>query len=223
MRERLGTAAVGLIVVASLTGGLCAAERDRRGRVPASQRAAELRLPAKAPDGRWHNPVEGIRWEEGRRKVGVELSALPERGPLRCRLRVLPGTAAAGKPVLEVRVSNPTSSPVTVEGHTDAIDDVTFILRGPDDKVVSSFCYALVRSDIRAEEEPPPHYVVRPGEVLTAPIHLSVAADHGYRPLRPGRYTIEAVFQCAGGQARLGHEQGLVSRSERLPVLVGPR
>jgi hypothetical protein len=113
-----------------------------------------------------------------------------------------------------VRVVNPSDAAVTLRGYTTLIDHVTFILRDPEGAAVSSFCYATVRSP-RSYEAPPP-FVFRPGDEQADTLYLTVAADHGFRPLRPGRYTIQAVFTGATDD-----EGEIVARSDALPVLVG--
>ncbi len=184
--------------------------------------AVRTRTPAGVPDpwltaepkaGGWHDPADGTRWEEERRRVGVELAGRPARGPIRCRLRVAAG--AADRPMLEASASNPSAAPVAVRGGPGLLDHITFVLHGPGDEAVSSFCYALVRSPV-SQEEPPP-LVIAPGADVAENPHLSVAADHGHRPLVPGRYCVEAVFAGLG----LPGGDPLLARSGRVPIRVG--
>ena len=196
---------VGLLI---LIGVVAVRERNRT-RPP----EPELELPSEPPVGNWADPEAGARWEEERRRIGAEMSGRVDHAPLHCRLRVVPGPA--GKPELEVAVANPSDAPVTVRQCTTVLDYVTFVLHGPDDEVVSSFCYATVRSPKGVEEWP--DRVIAPGEELTDTTYLSVAADHGFQPLRPGRYWLEAVFQGEAGAPDGGE---LLSHSNRLPIRV---
>jgi hypothetical protein len=200
-----------LILVGLLTqiGILAMLERNR---VRSSR--PELELPADPPVGHWADPESGARWEEERRRIGTEMSGRADNGPLRCRLRVVPWTTA-GRRELEVALTNTSDVPVTVRQYTDLLDHVTFVFHGPADEVVSSFCYATVRSPRGVEEWP--DRVIEPGEEQTSTIYLSVAADHGFQPLRPGRYWLAAVFQGVVGAPGGGE---FLSHSARVPIRV---
>jgi hypothetical protein len=210
-------------LVRSLRAAYVAAQRGDdtirgRGRARTSIPEPELRLPSGPPPGHWTDPVEGSRWEERRRRIGEELSGRSESGPFLCRLRRAPGATGSGKPDLEVEVRNASDARVVLRDFTELLDHLTFILRGPGGEVVSSFCYVDVRSGLRLGS--PPAVVFGPGEVRVDPIYLSVAANHGYRPLRPGRYSIEAVFDAVTGEGA-GRGRRVLARSDQLPVFVG--
>jgi hypothetical protein len=197
---------VGLL---GLIGVLAILERNRvRSPRP------KLELPADPPTGHWADPAAGARWEEERRRIGAEISGRADNGPLHCRLRVAPRSAAE-RPELEVALTNTSDAPVTVRQYTNLLDHVTFVFHGSDDEVVSSFCYATVRSPKGVEDWP--DGVIEPGEEQTGTIYLSVAADHGFQPLRPGRYWLEAVFRAAAGAPGGGE---FLSHSARVPVRV---
>jgi hypothetical protein len=174
----------------------------------------ELFLSADPPVGRWDDPAAGARSEEHRREIGVALSRREEAGPVRCVLRAVPGSAASKKPEVEVELINTGMFAVRVPILRSLLDRVTFIFRGPDDEVVSSFCYLTVYSDFHAN----PPLLLKPGEPLRDSLYLSVAADHGFQALRPGMYSLEAVFTSG-----LGEPRTLLARSNRLPVRVGKR
>jgi hypothetical protein len=176
-----------------------------------------LWIPSAPPGGCWGDPEEGARWEEEQRRIGVELSRRQERGPIRCSLRVRKGAAFRQGAELEVKLTNSSDKPVTIPVHRFLLDQVTFIFRDPDDNVVSSFCYVNVDSDLRSA----PPVVLRPGESDNSPIFLSVATDHGYRTLRPGLYSLEAVFHETRLFDALGPDRSLLARSHRIPVRVG--
>src|SRR5205823_6118268 len=120
----------------------------------------------------------------------IELARRKEAGPVRRSLQVLTGAAARNEPELQVELRNVSDEPVTVRIHRMPLDTVTFILRDPDENVVSSFCYVTVHSTFEAL----PPIVLGPGEFQTTKLFLFVAADHGFQPLRPGLYSLEAVF-----------------------------
>jgi hypothetical protein len=132
-------------------------------------------------------------------------------------LRAIPDTVAKKEPELEVELLNTSKETVHVPIHRALIDSVTFILRGPDDEVLSSFCYITVHSNSHSHPPVP----LKPGEPLRCRVYLSVAADHGFQALRPGMYSLEAVFQ---GRS-LGDDPlpRMCARSNRLPVRVGKR
>jgi hypothetical protein len=104
------------------------------------------------------------------------------------------------------------------------LDNVTFVFRDPDDNVVSSFCYITVHSSF--DRKPP--IVVKPGESASDRIYLSVACDHGFQPLKPGLYSLQAVFHH-GSDFRIdaptkvhgGYPyEAMLAKSNRLPVRV---
>jgi hypothetical protein len=166
----------------------------------------ELYLPADPPQGCWADVEEGARSEEHQREVGIDLSRREECGPVRCALRVIRGATARREPELEVELTNTSEEPVLVQIHRFPLDQVTFVLRDPDDAVVSSFCYRTVSS----QAGPSPPIALGPGESDTSRVYLSVAADHGFQPLRSGLYSLEAVFV----------QPTMLARSNRLTVIV---
>jgi hypothetical protein len=175
-----------------------------------------LFLSAAAPIGRYGDPEEGARHEEERRQIGIELSRRKENGPIRCSLRARPGAAAHGEAALEVDLRNASDAPVTIGIHRFLLDTVTFILRDPENDVVSSFCYITVHSSARSL---PPVTLIS-GAVDTSPILLSVAAEHGFRALQPGMYSLEAVFHENSFLNPLGPAEGMLARSKRIPIRV---
>jgi hypothetical protein len=175
-----------------------------------------LLLPAAPPQGNWGDPKEGARWEESRRQIGIELSRRKENGPIRCTLRVRSGAAARSEPELEVELRNISNKPVTIGIHRFLLDTVTFILRDPEDNVMSSFCYVTVHSTLEAL----PPVTLNPAEADTSTIFLSVAANHGFQPLRPGIYSLEAVFHEHSFFDPLGPSDGMLARSNRIPIRV---
>jgi hypothetical protein len=175
-----------------------------------------LFLSAAPPQGNWGDPKEGARWEEKRRQIGIDLSRRKENGPIRCTLRVRPGAAAHNEPEMEVELRNVSDKPVTIGIHRFLLDTVTFILRDPEGNVVSSFCYVTVHSTINAL----PPVTLNPDEVDTSRIFVSVAADHGFQPLRPGIYSLEAVFHENSFFDPLGPAEGMLARSNRIPIRV---
>jgi hypothetical protein len=174
-------------------------------------------LPAAAPQGSWGDPAAGARWEQARREIGIELSRRMGSGPVRCSLRLRPGAAMRKEPELEVELTNTSDAAVTLRIHRTLLDTVTFILRDPEDNVVSSFCYVTVHSTMHAESP----IMMGPGESKSDEIFLSVACDHGYRPLRPGVYSLEAVFHEHSFFDPLGPDESMLARSNRIPVSVG--
>lgn len=197
-----------MVVVAILAIAILAFEK--------ANRASVLRLSADPPAGGWFDPAEGARSKEMQCRAGEVLSRRPARGPLRCRLHAVPGAAAAGEPELEVVVDNPSDAAITLRSSERLLDYVTFVFRGPAGEVVSSFCYADIHSEIRMLDQEPASIAFEPGHSRTKTVYLSVAADHGFRPLPPGRYSIEAVLE---GRSVGGRENR--ARSNRLPVVVG--
>jgi hypothetical protein len=177
----------------------------------------ELRLSSAPRQGSWGDPKAGERWEKDRRNIGVALSRREERGPMRCALRVCSGAAARDKPELEVQLKNCSEYSVALYIHRLLLDLVTFILRDPDGNVESSFCYMTTHSNF----EPLPPVILKPGESKASSIFLSVASDHGFRPLRPGLYSLEAVFHEHGFLDPLGPDHSMFARSNRLLVRVG--
>jgi hypothetical protein len=195
-----GIAFIGLALVVTVA--------DRVGRVPIRHDVvnADAFLSAAPPQGRWGDPHAGARWEQGRREIGIALSHGEKLGPVRCALRIVPGAAARHEPDLEVELTNTSDNVVLLNIHRDLLDVVTFILRDPDDEILSSFSYFTVHSS--TESKPP--IVLMPGASKTRQVHLSVAADHGFQPLRPGVYSLEAVFR----------QPPMLSRSNRLAIRV---
>jgi hypothetical protein len=206
-------------IAAVCAGAILAVYRDRWWGRPFDGAAPEtptLSLPAAPPQGRWGDPKEGAQWEEKRRQIGIELSSHKENGSIRCSLRVRPGAAAWKEPELEVELRNTSDKPATIRIHRTLLDAVTFVLRDPEDKVVSSFCYVTVHSTF----ETLPPITLRPGEAKLSQMFLSVAADHGFQPLRPGVYSLEAVFHENSFFDPLGQVEGMLARSDRIPVRV---
>jgi hypothetical protein len=206
--------------VAVFALGAILVTRIRQGDDPAPNpevAAEELFMPSEARHGQWGDPVEGARSEDLRRKIGNELSRLKDTGPIRCSLRAKPPAAAWNEPELEVELENVSNANVTIHIHQMLLDNVTFIFRAPDDSVVSTFCYVTVHSMF--ESKPP--VVLRPREAQSSLIYLSVAGDHGFQSLRPGMYSLEAVFHD-----KLFHdlpipELKMVARSNRVAIRVG--
>jgi hypothetical protein len=118
---------------------------------------------------------------------------------------------------LEVELRNTSDAPVTLRIHRTLLDTVTFIFRDPEGKVVSSFCYVTVHSTLHAD----PPIILGPGESRTGEILLSVACDHGYQSLRPGLYSLEAVFHDDSFFDPLGPDGSMLARSNRIAVRVG--
>lgn len=112
---------------------------------------------------------------------------------------------------------NASDEPVTLRIHRLLLDTVTFIFRDPDDKVVSSFCYVTMHSTFEAESP----IILGPGECKTSQVFLSVASDHGFQPLRPGLYSVEAVFHENSFFDPLGPDKTMLARSNRIAVRVG--
>jgi hypothetical protein len=146
------------------------------------------------------------RWEKDRREIGFALSPSEMSSPVRCVLRIKPGTAAQKEPELEVELNNTSDDPVFLHIHQYLLDVVTFVLRDSHDVVASSFCYIMLHSDSR----PKPPVTLKPGESKTAEVYLSVVTGHGFQPLRPGLYSLQAVFA----------QPFMHSRSNRLSVHV---
>jgi hypothetical protein len=212
------SAAVAALAVGALI--LIVLISQRHGAQPLPQQDAadvELALSSAAPQGSWGDPEEGARWEQGRRKIGVQLSARNERGPVRIALRVRPGAARWKERELEVELRNTSDKPVALRIHQTLLDTVTFVFRDPEGNVVSSFCYVTVHSTVY----PAPPIILGPGKSKTDDIFLSVACDHGFQTLRPGLYSLEAVFHENSFFDPLGPDGSMLARSNRVPVRVG--
>ena len=180
----------------------------------------ELHLPAEAPVGSWSDPAEGAREEEEQILAGAVLSGRALTGPIRCRLRAICSAGSAGGPDLELAASNTSDAPFALRGSASLLDHATFVFRGPSGEVVGSFCYAAIRSPALLGGEPP-SLVLPPGAEQAENIYLSVAAGRGFRPLPPGRYSIEAVLHKPSDRGASGDRLEVLAASARLPVIVG--
>jgi hypothetical protein len=225
MSRRFRTSQVVLVAVALLS--IVAFDRNASllNLVAVAGEEPKLVLPSAPPPGRYGDPKEGAKWEEERRKIGVDLSRRKENGPIRCALKVRPGAAARGEPELEVELKNASDNPVTISVHRFLLDNVTFILRHPKDEVVGSFCYRTTHSTI--EDGPP--VTLKPGQTDVSRIFLSVAAERGFNTLAPGQYSLEAMFHEFFGRTDDGHpmphagggkKDGPLARSKRIPIQV---
>ena len=181
------------------------------------KKSAELFLPAEPPQGKWVDPDGGARWEELRRQIGIELSRRKEVGPVRCMLKTVQGADTGYGPELEVTLTNTSDQAVTLKIHQWLLDLLTFIFRAPDDSIVSSFCSVGIHSTLQSR----PPIILKPGESKMSDILLSSAADHGYQPLRPGLYSLEAVFHDKLFAYLPVPEQTMLARSNRILVRVG--
>jgi hypothetical protein len=93
---------------------------------------------------------------------------------------------------------------------------MTFIFRDPDHKVVSSRSPVLLHSVYR----PGSAVTLKPGESASCTIYLIHAAEHGFQPLRPGLYSLEAVFNDKCISSLPICEYRMLARSNRLSVRV---
>ncbi len=175
----------------------------------------QLFMSSKPRQGHWE--IAGAGWDEGRRKIGIELSRREDVGPIRCSLRVKPGAAARKEPEFEVELKNVSDANATIHVHQFVLDNVTFLLRASDDAIVGSFCYVGLHSTM--ESKPP--VILRPGESQSSPIYLSVLGDHGFQSLQPGVYSLEAVFHDKHIFNLPLPEFGMVARSNRVAIRVG--
>jgi hypothetical protein len=217
-RLRAISISAGMVAVATLILFVLAHQRRKGSPSPeAISAGSELFLPSSAPQGNWGNPAEGARWEEEQRAIGLELSRRKESGPVRCSLRIRLGIAAREKPEVEVRLRNVSDDAVALRIHGHLLDTVTFIFRDPDGKVVSSFSTVYLHSTLRTE----PPMILGPGESKASEIFLSVACGRGFRPLRPGLYSIQAVFPNNSVIGPPGLERTMLARSNRISVRVG--
>ncbi len=65
-----------------------------------------------------------------------------------------------------------------------------------------------------------PPIILKPGELQTSTLFLSVASDHGFQPLRPGLYSLEAVFHENSFFDPLGPKEAMLARSNRVSIRV---
>jgi hypothetical protein len=181
--------------------------------------SAELFLPSTARQGNWGNAEEVVRWEEMRRQIGIELSHRKESGPVRCELRIRKRAATRAEPELEVQLTNTSDDSVTIHIHQLLLDNVTFVFRRSDDQVVSSSCCVTKHSTKCVK----PPMILDPHESKTAQVFLWVAADHGFQELRPGIYSLEAIFHDKSFFfTDLPYpDQLMLARSNRVAVRVG--
>ena len=170
-------------------------------------------IPGKA-SGEWFNSTEGKRWEELRRNIGVELSKCKEAGPIRCKLSHAEADELG--PLLKLELTNVSHAEVSVPVFQMLLDNVTFILRAPDDGVVSSFCYLTVHSTF----DPQPPVVMSPGKTRSAEVYVSTAANHGHQSLKPGLYSLEAVFHDPSFSGLPLPNFKMLARSNRISIRV---
>src|SRR5262249_23622639 len=106
----------------------------------------ELFLSAEARQGRGDDPKAVSKWEEEQRQRVRALLRREEAGPVRITLRAVPGAAARKEPEVEVELTNDSKETVLISIHRDLFDGVTFILQGPDGKVVSRYRPIMLHS-----------------------------------------------------------------------------
>jgi hypothetical protein len=209
---------IGCLVLLSLLVVYLFRERHTEYAFSASSFNVDLYLPSEPPEGSYGDLKEGQDPDVERRQIGIELSHREECGPIRCRLRAIRDAAAMTVPELEVELGNASHDPITLQGHQGLLDYMTFIFRDPDDQVVSSCSPVLMHSVYL----PAPAVILKPGESASCTIHLFHAAEHGFQPLRPGLYSIEAVFEnhdFLSGPMPIS-ESRMFARSNRLSVRV---
>ena len=134
-------------------------------------------------------------------------------------LKAVEGSNAEYGPELEVTLTNTSDQAVTLGIFQILLDLVTFIFRAPDDSVVSSFCTLPTHSTFQSR----PPVILKPGESKTSKILLSAATDHGFQPLQPGLYSLEAVFHDKLFVGLPIPEQTMLARSNRMVIRVGKK
>ncbi len=182
---------IGCLVLLALVVVYLFRERSTEYAFSASSSNVDVYLPSEPPEGRYGDLKEGEDPDEEKRQIGIEFSrGREESGPIRCRLRAIPNAAALEDSELEVELGNACNEIITLQGHQSLLDYMTFIFRDPDDKVVSSNSPILLRSVYLKV----PGVTLKPGESASCNIYLFHAAEHGFQPLRPGLYSLEAIF-----------------------------
>lgn len=148
---------------------------------------------------------------EERRRLEHELANRPDHGPIRCSLRLRhDGTKEHW---LVVELKNDSQRHATIRNTRYGNEDVTFVFRDSDERVVGSFCFRSIVSIVGVLP-----LVLAPGESWSFEHSLFVSMEYGCPRLAPGAYSAEAIFKEDTLEG--ARTDGVYARSERVPFWV---